>query len=113
MENVVKTITVYAKDIKSDNKKFTACTALIKDKWYKIKFVKDCKDKITERGVYELSAYVDDMSVEHGKPVTNSKGKTTISNPTIWIKSCVLLRKYTEEELKLRDREKLASVFGE
>lgn len=113
MENVVKTVTVYAKEIKNGNTQFVANTTNINGNWYKVKFTKDCKESIKSRGIYELSAYVDDMSVERGKRGLNAKGKEVTYSPTIWVKSCVLLRKYTDEELKLRDRERMAEVFGD
>lgn len=113
MENEVKTFEVYAKAIKDGNKSFIACSALIRDVWYKIKFKRNCKDNITESGMYELTAYVDDLSVEPGKTVTNKSGKKVKTNATIWVDKCVLLRKLTDDELKLRGRARLADVFGE
>lgn len=112
MENV-RTLTIYAKEIKKEKQSFIVCTAVIKDKWYKIKFTKDCEITPKTKGIYDLTINFDNCSRELGKPFKDANGKKGISPDIIWVRKCESLRKYTEEELKERNRVSMTDVFGE
>lgn len=116
MENTKKyekTFMISCKEVKIDSQKFIASTAKIHDKWYKIKFTKDCETQPRRKGLYDLTVSLKDMSLERGKRYTNSKGEEKIENDTLWIKNCIGLRKYTDEELEKRNLASLADVFDE
>lgn len=114
MENKnIKTIEVYAKEVKKDKQSFIACTANINNRWYKIKFNKDCNEWAKEKGIYELVVDIDNISMERGKEIENSKGKKVMQNDTLWIKSVISLTHYTEEQMRERNRVTMNSVFGD
>lgn len=113
MENKTKTITLYTKEIKQDKKKFYASSAKINDEWYKIKFTQDVKNPPDDRGLYELTVTYDDISLENGKPYIDNEGEVKIGNATLWVRNFVNLRKLSDEELSERNRETMASVFGD
>lgn len=113
MENTVKTITIYTQEVKNGKQTFFASSTQIKSKWYKVKFTKECTDKPDEKGMYELTIAYDDMSIERGKTYVKKDGKRGTENDTIWVHDIVALRKYTEDELKQRNREVLDEVFGD
>ncbi len=113
MENKTETITLYTKEIKKDKKKFYASSAQINGVWYKVKFTQDIKNPPAERGLYELTVSYDDLSLEHGKPYIDNKGEVKIDNETLWVRKFTNLRKLSDEELSERNREAMASVFGD
>ena len=109
----IRTIIIHSQEIKKEKQQFIASSAEINGKWYKIKFTKDCADTPKYRGLYELVIDFDTCSLERGKQFTNSKGESVKGNDTIWVRHIVGIRKVTEEELKERNRNDMASVFGE
>ena len=113
MENTQK-LTIYAKEIKlGDGKSFVAFTTLVKTKWFKVKFTRNCLTTPKEKGMYHLTIDVNDVSIEKRKFYTDKNGMKKQGNPTIWINKVVELSKYTEEELKQIREAKLESVFGD
>ena len=113
MENTQK-LTIYAKEIKlGDGKSFVAFTTLVKTKWFKVKFTRNCLTTPKEKGMYHLTIDVNDVSIENGHFYTDKNGVKKQGNPTIWINKVVELSKYTEEELKQIREAKLESVFGD
>lgn len=109
----IKTITVFAKEVKNEKQKFIACTANIANKWYKIKFTKASGIEVKENGLYEVVVDIDDCSLERGKEIENKKGKMVKQNDTLWINKVMDINHYTEEQMKERNRTTMASVFGE
>lgn len=113
MENTQK-LTIYAKEIKlGDGKSFVAFTTLVKTKWFKVKFTRNCLTTPKEKGMYHMTINIDDVSIEKEKFYTDKNGVKKKGNPTIWINKVVELSKYTEEELKQIREAKLESVFGD
>lgn len=113
MENKIKTITLYTKEVKQDKKKFYVSSAQIKDVWYKVKFTQDVKNAPAERGLYELTLTYDDISLENGKPYIDKEGEVKTGNATLWVRNFTNLRKLSDEELSDRNREAMAFVFGD
>ena len=111
MANQVK-FTIYTKEIKSGNQKFYVSSAKIKDKWYKIKFTKDCDRAPKDRGIYDIIVDYDDCSIENGKLYTKENGETGIAPDNIWIKKLIDINRYTEEKLREMNREKMTEIFG-
>lgn len=108
----IRTITIHAQEIKKEKQSFIACSAEIGDKWYKIKFTKDCDGTPKRKGLYELTIDFDECSVEKGRAYTNSKGREGVANDTIWVRHIVGLRAYTEEELRAENRMAMNNIFG-
>lgn len=106
-----KTFMISCKEVKSDSQKFIASTAKINGRWFKIKFTKDCETVPRKRGLYDITINLTDVSLEKGRPYTNSRGEVKMQNDTLWIKNVIKLRKYTEEELIKRNLESLSEVF--
>lgn len=111
MENV-KTVTLHAQEVQNDKQKFIACSAQINNNWYKIKFVKECYGAPVSKGLYDLTIDLSECSVEIGKMYTNRNGELVKGNDTIWVKNIAGLRKYTDEELKVINLNKLSEIFG-
>ncbi len=107
----IRTLKVFAKEIAKDKQKFITCSALIADKWYKIKFNKECTGIPRERGVYDITIDIADTSYQRGAMYTNKKGESARSNDIIWIKSIKEIRKYTDDELREQNREVMLAVF--
>lgn len=107
-------IKVSAKEIKKTDGtgSFISCSAKIGEKWYKIKFTKECTTDIKKRGLYDLKVNVDDISRQKGREKTLKGGKKVMDNDTLWIRKVVSLRKYTEEEMAELNRRDLDEVFG-
>lgn len=112
MENT-RTITLHAQEIKKDKQSFIACSAFINNKWFKIKFTKECEKAPKTIGLYELTINFDDCSLERGKPYTSKSGRKGVSNDSIWVRNIEKIRKYTEDELKERNRNAMVEAFGE
>lgn len=113
MEKTQK-LTIYAKEIKlGDGKSFVAFTTLLKNKWFKVKFTRNCLTTPKEKGMYHLTIDVNDVSIEKGNFYNDKNGEKKQGNHTIWINKVVELSKYTEEELKQIREAKLESVFGD
>lgn len=93
-------IRVNAKEVRNGNMSFIAFSARIGDKWYKIKFNKDCNDVPRTRGVYEIKVDEGNTSLERGKPYINKDGEERQGNDIIWIRRIDAIRQYTEEELR-------------
>lgn len=107
-----RTFTVHAKEVRKENRSFITCSAEINGRWYKIKFTKECNQMPKVRGLYELTIDFDNCSLEKGKPYTNAQGKKGVENDTIWVKSVISLRQYTEEELNANNRAVMYEIFG-
>lgn len=108
-----KTIVLHAQEVKNGAAKFISCNAEINGKWYKIKFTKTCSKTPTKRGLYDLTVSVDDLSLEKGKPYVNKQGKKVMTNDILWVRDCVELRKYTEEDFAEANRLRMAEIFGD
>ena len=106
------TFRIYTKEIKSGNQKFYVSSAKINDEWYKIKFTKDCDRAPKDRGIYDVTVDYDDCSIESGKLYTKDNGETGIAPDNIWIKKLIDIRRYTEDELREMNREKISKIFG-
>ena len=111
MTNTVRKITLHAQEVRKDKQTFIACSAEINNKWYKIKFTKDCPESPKTKGLYELSIDFDNCSLEKGKQYTTKNGKKGTANDTIWVRDVVALRKYTDAELKVANRAAMSAVF--
>ena len=109
--NYEKTFMISCKEVKSDSQKFIASTAKINGKWYKIKFTKDCELTPKKRGLYDITINLTEVSLEKGRPYTNSRGEQKMQNDTLWCKNVVKLRRYTEEEMVKRNLDTLSDVF--
>ena len=110
---ITKTITLHAQEIRNEKNKFIACSAEINKKWYKIKFTQSCNIVPKEKGLYTLVVDVDEISLEKGKPYTNSQGKKVNTNDIIWVRNVVELTKYSEEDLAKANRLSINAVFGD
>lgn len=110
--NNIREIIIHSKEIKKDKQSFIVSSAEINGRWYKIKFTKSCVDVPRERGLYRLTIDFDDCSLEVGKTITNKAGKKFTENDTIWVRHVVGLEKFTDEEIKARNREALSKAFG-
>ena len=112
MENI-KQIVLHAQEVKNGAAKFISCNAEINEKWYKVKFTKTCPKVPHERGLYDLTVSIDDLSLEKGKPYVNKQGKKAVSNDVLWVRNCIELRKYTEEDFAEANRQQMAEIFGD
>lgn len=108
----IRTIRISASEIKKDKQSFIACSANIGGKWYKIKFTQDCNDSPRAKGLYDLTIDFDGCSIEKGKKFVSSKGNKGVSNDTIWVKYITKIRKLTDEEIAVINREQLSEIFG-
>ena len=109
----IKTFTIHGQEIKKDKQKFIACSAFIGDRWYKIKFTKECEKAPKEKGLYELTVDLNNCSLENGKSYTAKDGTVKPANSIIWIRKIDNIRKYNEEELAERNRVVMEGIFGE
>lgn len=113
MENYIRTIKIYAKEIKKDKQTFTVCSGKIGENYYKIKFRKTCKNAPDEIGVYDLTVDLKNCSIEKGKPYTDKETKKQkIGQATIWVEKIEDLRKYSDEELQEISLKNLQEIFG-
>lgn len=110
MENV-QIITIYAKEIKTEKNKFLTFTTRIKDTYYKVKFTREVRDIPAEKGTYELTIDLDNVSIQCGEVVTTKSGKQVQENDTLWIKHIVGIRKYTQDDYKEVNRLKVEELF--
>ena len=105
------TMQLHAREVKLDKNTFIACSACINEKWYKVKFRKDCEVTPKTKGLYDLTVDLGNCTLQKGKPI-EINGKTTYENDTLWVSEVVELRKYTEDEIKEINRRKLGSALG-
>ena len=111
MEKLFK---ISAREVKQDNKQsFIACSTKIGDKFFKIKFTKECLTQPKKRGLYDLTVDIDKCSIQRGEKYVNKQGFEAEGQPTIWVREVVNLRPYTEEELNALNRAKFDAVFAE
>lgn len=104
--------TISAKEVKlTDGRSFIKCSAIINNKWYKIKFKKECLVTPKIKGRYDIKVIDEDLSLQKGKTVKN-ENNTFIENDTLWVSKCEL-RQWTEEELKAEEQVKITDVFTE
>lgn len=106
---MTRTFRISAKEIKKKDGtgSFISCSAKIGEKWYRVKFTKDCERSPKKRGLYDLTVKSEHMSVQKGKI---KDGFT--ENDILWISEIETLRRYTEEELNEMNEAKLSEVFG-
>lgn len=104
-------IIINTQEIKQDKKTFYVSSAKINDKWYKIKFRKECDDAPKKAGKYHLTIDFDYCTVEKGGVYTNKKGKELAENDTIWVHKIVDIVPMTDEELREENREKMSEIF--
>ena len=112
MENKSVTIVIHAQEVKKEKQSFIVSSANINGVWYKVKFNKKCEISPKERGLYDLTINFDDCSVEHGKSYINNNGEYAVGMDTIWVRRVENLRRYTDDEMKDRNREKMSAIFG-
>lgn len=112
MENVTVTIVLHAQEVKKDKQSFIVSSANINGVWYKIKFNKQCEISPKIRGLYDLTISFDDCSVEKGKSYIGNDGEMHQSLDTIWVRKVENLRRYTDEEMRDRNRDKMSAIFG-
>lgn len=109
----IKTIEIYAKEVKSDRNIFYAYSTKIGDSYYKVKFTKSVANAPRERGIYKLTFDSSIASIESGKPYTTKDGYEAIGNPTIWVTSIINLEPLSNEEIAARNEAKFKAVFGD
>lgn len=107
-----KTITINTQEIKQDKKTFYVSSAKIGEKWYKIKFRKECETAPKQAGKYHLTIDFDYCTVEKGGVYTNKKGKELAENDTIWVHKIVNIEPMSEEELREENRNKMSEIFS-
>lgn len=113
-ENItVKEVVLHAKEIVNGKQKFVACSMKVNDRWFKVKFRKCCADAPKEKGLYRMAFNYDDVSIEFGKDMVGKNGKKFKSDDTVWVSKLIFIEKFTEEELAARNRDMLASAFGD
>lgn len=109
----IHTFTMTVKEVRKGTQSFLVGMANIANKWYKIKFNRSCNDTPKERGIYDITIDFDSCSVERGKKYTREDGTEDIGNDTIWIANIVNLRKWSDEDMRERNRKNMAEIFGE
>ena len=109
--STIRTIKIFAKEVRKDKQSFIACTTQIKDKWYKIKFTRECNSIPNSRGVYELKIDVADTSYQKGETYINKQGKKAQGNDIIWVRKIAEIRQYTEEELRENNAIVMGAIF--
>ena len=110
---MIKTITISARQVKAEKAQFIACSTKIADKYYKIKFVKECETQPKKRGLYDLTFDTKFASIQRGEKYVNKQGYEAEGQPTIWIKQVEKMRMYTEEELQEINDAKFEAVFAD
>lgn len=110
MENTIK-FKLHASEVKYENINFITCSAEIKNRWFKIKFTKDCEISPKKRGLYDIEISPDDCSIVKGSKFTRKDGTTGEENPTIWVRNVINLRRWTEDEMKAENRAKFDEFF--
>lgn len=110
---MLKTFTITSREIKTDKNSFISSSAKIGDRYFKIKFTKDCLTKPNKRGLYRLTIDTTKCSIERGDKYINKQGFEAEGQPTIWVREVNYLTPYTEEELNAMNEKKFEAVFGE
>lgn len=113
MTNTNQKIIMNAKEIRKDRQTFIACSAHIRDRWYKIKFTRACEGAPTAPGSYELTVNINDMSLQAGEKYTKRDGTEGRGNDIIWVRKITTLRARDEEEKAADNRARMAAVFGD
>lgn len=108
---MIRTFKIAAREVTHENQKFIACSTKIGDKYFKVKFTKDCATQPRKRGLYDITLNTDKCSIERGKKYINKQGYEAEGQPTIWVKEVDNLRAYTEEELNAINEAKFKAVF--
>lgn len=111
METTRKII-LHTQEVKNGNQKFTASSAEINGKWYKIKFRQNVLNAPKDKGLYELTLNFDNCSVERGHKYIDRNGDEQVSNPTIWVGYITAIRKFTDEDMRENNRLAMAEIFG-
>lgn len=106
-------VVLHAKEIVNGKQKFIACSMKVNDRWFKVKFRKCCEETPKTKGLYRMGFSYDDVSIEFGKDVVGKNGKKFKTDDTVWVSKVLFLDKFTEEELTERNRNILASAFGD
>ena len=113
MENkYIRTIEIYAKEIKNDKQCFISATTKINGVWFKVKFTKECLNNPRTKGIYRLTINFDDCSIEKGEYYENKKGEPRRGNSIIWINKILRIEKKSEEELKEDNRKAFEDIFN-
>lgn len=110
---MIKTITIHAREIKTEKNKFISSSTKIGNTYYKVKFVQTCERSPREKGLFELTFDTLNASIQNGKKYITKDGYEALGNPTIWIKKITDIRKFTDEELSEISEAKFAGVFAE
>lgn len=110
---LIRTIKISGKQVKTEKNTFISWSAQINGKWYKIKFTQKCLGEPKERGIYDLKINLDKCSLQTGKEKTLKDGKVIRENDVIWVNEIIGIRKYTDDELSELNRDKFEKAFGE
>lgn len=108
----IRTIEIYAKEIKNDKQCFISATTQISGVWYKVKFTKECLNNPRTKGIYRLTINFDDCSIEKGEYYENKKGEIRRGNSIIWINKILRIEKKSDEELKEDNRKAFEEIFN-
>lgn len=105
---MTRTFRINVKEIakKDGSCKFPVANAKINDKWYKVKFTKDCDNAPRKAGLYDLTVDDDEMSIQTGTVKNEHK-----QNDIIWVHAIVTVRRYSDDDIKEYSRAKVSSVF--
>ena len=105
-------LNIYAKEVKTENKKFLVFSTIIKEKFYKVKFTMNCNEKPADKGSYYINVDYADCSVQKGQKFIDKKtGEEKFGNDILWISKVLDIRKETDEERKEKNELKMKKVF--
>lgn len=111
MEKLFK---ISAREVKQEKgASFIACSTKIGERYFKVKFTKDCLTQPKKRGLYDLLVDINKCSLQKGDKYINKQGFEAEGQPTIWVREVINLRPYTEEELNAINEAKFEAVFGD
>lgn len=103
------TFELYAKEVKTENNKFMSCSAILKDKYTRVKFTRKCGCPVYESGYYNITVDLSKCSVSHDNYVNKDGVKG--STPVLWISEIEKCVPVDEEELAKRQALKLEELF--
>lgn len=108
---MIKTLKVSAREVKTDKNSFIACSTKIGDRYFKIKFVKDCMIQPKKRGLYDITIDTAKCSIQRGEKYIDKNGFDRDGQSTIWVKEAESIRLYTEEELSAINENKFKEIL--
>ena len=111
MENTKLNLTIYGKDVKTnDGKMFPVFSTKINDEYFKIAFTRECINSPRSAGVYEITVDLRNLNEKTSNYISEKTGKRGAS--TLWIKAVDSIRKRTEEELAEENLKKNLDRFS-